>query len=53
MDAIFERVSFGVGRNNAEPVDHPVLAEIFRAEFRPQPVGVAMAGADAVDPYKA
>ena len=36
MDAIFERVSFGVGRNNAEPVDHPVLDEIRGADFRPQ-----------------
>ncbi|MEA2219393.1 MAG: hypothetical protein QOJ35_2019, partial [Solirubrobacteraceae bacterium] len=43
MDAIFERVSFGIGRNNAEPVDHPVLDEIRHAEFRPQRQLVQMA----------
>jgi tRNA-splicing ligase RtcB len=36
MDEIFERISFGVGRKNEEPVDHPVLDAIFRADFRPQ-----------------
>jgi tRNA-splicing ligase RtcB len=36
MDEIVERISFGVGRNNAEPVDHPVLDAIFKADFRPQ-----------------
>jgi tRNA-splicing ligase RtcB len=36
MDEVFARISFGVGRNNAEPVDHPVLDAIQRAEFRPQ-----------------
>jgi tRNA-splicing ligase RtcB len=36
MDDVFARISFGVGRNNAEPVDHPVLDAIHRAEFRPQ-----------------
>jgi len=43
MDEIFERVSFGVGRSNAEPVDHPVLDEIARAEFRAQRQLVQMA----------
>src|SRR3954452_19428389 len=33
MDAIFARISFGVGRRNDEPVDHPVLDRIRAAEF--------------------
>lgn len=36
MDEIFERVSFGVGRKNNEPVDHAVLDAIREAEFAPQ-----------------
>jgi tRNA-splicing ligase RtcB len=36
MDEIQKRISFGMGRVNDEPVDHPVLDEIFKAEFRPQ-----------------
>jgi tRNA-splicing ligase RtcB (3'-phosphate/5'-hydroxy nucleic acid ligase) len=36
MDEIFERVSFGVGRKNNEPVDHPVLDQIREADFEPQ-----------------
>src|SRR4051812_21083851 len=36
MDEIFERISFGVGRKNAEPVDHPVFDEIAQADFVPQ-----------------
>jgi tRNA-splicing ligase RtcB len=36
MDEIFERISFGVGRKNNEPVDHPVLDRIRRADFAPQ-----------------
>ena len=36
MDEIYERVSFGVGRKNAEPVDHPVLDAIRDADFAPQ-----------------
>ena len=36
MDEVFRRISFGVGRNNDEPVDHPVLDEIEQAEFGPQ-----------------
>jgi tRNA-splicing ligase RtcB len=36
MDAIFDRISFGVGRKNREPVDHPVLDAIADAEFAPQ-----------------
>jgi tRNA-splicing ligase RtcB len=36
MDEIFARISFGMGRKNDEPVDHPVLDAIFHADFRPQ-----------------
>jgi tRNA-splicing ligase RtcB len=36
MDEVFERISFGVGRKNNEPVDHPVLDAIRDAEFAPQ-----------------
>ncbi|MDP4223276.1 MAG: RtcB family protein [Bacteroidota bacterium] len=36
MDEIFRRISFGIGRPNNEPVDHPVLDKISRAEFKPQ-----------------
>ncbi|MDQ3142159.1 MAG: RtcB family protein [Bacteroidota bacterium] len=36
MNEIFRRISFGVGRFNNEPVDHPVLDVINRAEFKPQ-----------------
>jgi tRNA-splicing ligase RtcB len=36
MDSIFSRISFGVGRKNDEPVDHPVLDRIKRADFAPQ-----------------
>src|SRR4051812_17809773 len=36
MDQVFSRISFGVGRKNDEPVDHPVLDAIKRADFAPQ-----------------
>jgi tRNA-splicing ligase RtcB len=36
MDEIHARISFGMGRKNDEPVDHPVLDAIFRADFHPQ-----------------
>ena len=36
MDEIFARISFGVGRKNDEPVDHPVLDAIRAADFAPQ-----------------
>jgi tRNA-splicing ligase RtcB len=36
MDEISERISFGVGRTNNEPVDHPVFDEIREAPFAPQ-----------------
>ncbi len=36
MDEIVRRVSFGVGRANAEPAGHPVLDRIRDAEFEPQ-----------------
>lgn len=32
MDEIFRRISFGVGRNNNEPVEHPVIDRIRNAE---------------------
>lgn len=36
MDEIFRRISFGVGRHNNEPVDHPVFDRIHNANFAPQ-----------------
>ncbi|HYJ22999.1 MAG TPA: RtcB family protein [Solirubrobacterales bacterium] len=36
MDEIVRRVSFGMGRNNDEPADHPVLDQIKEAPFAPQ-----------------
>jgi tRNA-splicing ligase RtcB (3'-phosphate/5'-hydroxy nucleic acid ligase) len=36
MDAIVARISFGVGRHNDEPVDHPVLDAIRHADAAPQ-----------------
>lgn len=36
MDEIQKRISFGMGRLNNEPVDHPVLDEIANAQFGPQ-----------------
>jgi tRNA-splicing ligase RtcB len=36
MDAIVSRISFGVGRRNDEPVDHPVLDAIRAADAPPQ-----------------
>jgi tRNA-splicing ligase RtcB len=45
MDAIFDRISFGVGRKNQEPVDHPVLDAIRAADFAPQRDLHAMAAA--------
>ena len=36
MDEVCERVSFGIGRESAEPVDHPVLDRIREAPFEPQ-----------------
>jgi tRNA-splicing ligase RtcB (3'-phosphate/5'-hydroxy nucleic acid ligase) len=36
MDRIFAEISFGVGRVNDEPVDHPVLDAIRDAPFAPQ-----------------
>ena len=34
MDEVARRISFGMGRPNNEPVDHPVLDKIRAAEFR-------------------
>lgn len=36
MDEVFKRISFGVGRINNEPIDHPVFDKIAKAEFEPQ-----------------
>ncbi|HEY6763082.1 MAG TPA: RtcB family protein [Baekduia sp.] len=36
MDTIYAKVSFGVGRRNDDPVDHPVLDAIAAADFAPQ-----------------
>jgi tRNA-splicing ligase RtcB (3'-phosphate/5'-hydroxy nucleic acid ligase) len=36
MDAIFDRISFGIGRKNDEPIDHPVLDAIREADLAPQ-----------------
>jgi tRNA-splicing ligase RtcB len=36
MDSIFERISFGVGRKNDEPVEHEVIDRIAEADFAPQ-----------------
>src|SRR5215212_3648754 len=36
MDRIFSEISFGVGRRNDDPVDHPVLDAIRTAAFEPQ-----------------
>lgn len=36
MDEIAARISFGMGRANDEPVDHPVLDRIAKAHFQPQ-----------------
>lgn len=36
MDEVFKRISFGVGRPNNEPVDHPVFEKIRNADFVPQ-----------------
>jgi tRNA-splicing ligase RtcB len=36
MNRLVDRVSFGVGRPNKNPVDHPVLDKIRNAEFEPQ-----------------
>lgn len=36
MDEIVRRISFGMGRVNDEPVDHPVFDAIAHAEFTPQ-----------------
>lgn len=36
MDEITRRISFGMGRVNDEPIDHPVFDEIREAAFAPQ-----------------
>lgn len=36
MDEIVRRVSFGIGRINPRPIDHPVIEKIAHADFAPQ-----------------
>jgi tRNA-splicing ligase RtcB len=36
MNEIMKRISFGVGRPNNEPVDHPLFEKIEKADFEPQ-----------------
>lgn len=36
MDEIYRRISFGIGRANNEPLDHPVFEKIEKADFTPQ-----------------
>ena len=36
MDEVFSRISFGMGRANNEPIDHPVFDRIREAPFEPQ-----------------
>ena len=43
MDEIFRRISFGVGRPNNEPVDHPVIDKINSANFKAQQRLVSLA----------
>jgi tRNA-splicing ligase RtcB len=43
MDDIVRLIGFGVGRPNPDPVDHPVLDHITKAEFRPQRKMIQMA----------
>lgn len=43
MDEVARRISFGIGRANNEPVDHPVLDRIREADFTPQRELAAMA----------
>ena len=58
MADIARTISFGMGRKNAERVDHrlpDVLAHhagTVEIEHRLRPFGVVMAGAGEVDPYK-
>ena len=36
MDEIASKISFGIGRVNPEPVDHPVIDSINKTNFKPQ-----------------
>ena len=35
MDEIVRHISFGLGRNNPEPIDHPVLDKIEKCDIKP------------------
>jgi tRNA-splicing ligase RtcB len=61
MDEIVKRIGFGLARPNPEPVDHPVLEKISKAEFKPQrklyelakeQIGTVGAGNHYVDLFK-
>ena len=43
MDQIFKDISFGVGRNNPTPIDHPVFDSIAKAEFKLQRAMIQLA----------
>jgi tRNA-splicing ligase RtcB len=43
MDEIVRQIGFGIGRPNPQPVDHPVLEQISRAELTPQRKLLALA----------
>lgn len=43
MDAIWRRISFGIGRANSEPVDHPVLDAIAKGPVPAQRALVSLA----------
>lgn len=36
MDNIYKNISFGIGRVNNEKINHPIIQEIQKANFRPQ-----------------
>lgn len=43
MDEIAIKISFGIGRVNPEPVDHPVLDKIDKTDFKPQKKMISLA----------
>ncbi len=45
MDQVFRRISFGVGRPNNEPADHPVFDKIRHADFKHQRAMIDLAKA--------
>jgi tRNA-splicing ligase RtcB len=45
MNRICDQIGFGVGRPNPDPIDHPVLEEISKADFTPQRKMIQLASA--------